>query len=148
MTTGTHGGRMGRAGGRWSHARLSFIARDSARELAPEAGERTRFLPSWIRWYLDQMRMLKWWVAVRTARPLAWAIQLPRQMAICRGKSTFAAAKGPATTRILTRLNMAQLVILAAANVPDFSAQVLPGQLPRQFNFAATKRKCLGKIDV
>jgi hypothetical protein len=43
---------------------------------------------------------------------------------------------------------MAQLVILAAANVPDFSAQVLPGQLPRQFNFAAAKRKCLGKIDV
>jgi hypothetical protein len=48
-------------------------------------------------------------------------------MAICRGKSTFAAAKGPATTRILTRLNMAQLVILA-----DFSAQILPGQLPRE----------------
>jgi hypothetical protein len=34
---------------------------------------------------------------------------------------------------------MAQLVILAAANVPDFSAQVLPGQLPRQNGNALAK---------
>ena len=45
----------------------------------------------------------------------------------------------PAKTRILTRLNMAQLVILAAANVPDFSPQVLPGQLLRQNRNALAK---------